>query len=32
MSRYALYVRLVMVLVVLAMLATVLGNEPWGPK
>jgi hypothetical protein len=31
MSRYALYLRLVMVLVVLATLATALGNEPWGP-
>ena len=32
MSRYSLYVKLFMVLLVLAALATVLGNEPWGPN
>jgi hypothetical protein len=31
MSRYSLYVKLVMVLLVLTTLAMVLGNEPWGP-
>ena len=32
MSRHTLYVRLVLVLVVLASLAIALGNEPWGPR
>jgi hypothetical protein len=32
MSRKTLYVRLVMLLAVLASLALVLGGEPWGPK
>ena len=32
MSRQTLYVRLMLVLVVLASLAIALGNEPWGPR
>ncbi len=32
MSRYALYLRLVMVLALVATLAVMLGNEPWGPN
>jgi hypothetical protein len=32
MSRQTLYVRLMLVLVVLASLAIVLGNDPWGPR
>jgi hypothetical protein len=32
MSRYSLYLRLVMLLVVMATLAVALGNEPWGPN
>ena len=31
MSRYSLYAKLVMAVLVLTMLAMVLGNEPWGP-
>jgi hypothetical protein len=31
MSRYTLYTRLVLIIVVLAMAAWVLGTEPWGP-
>ena len=31
MSRNTLYVRLVLVVLVLSMLAAVLGSEPWGP-
>ncbi len=30
-SRYSLYAKLVMAVLVLTMLAMVLGNEPWGP-
>ncbi len=32
MSRYALYLRLVTVLALVATLAVMLGNEPWGPN
>ena len=31
MSRYSLYAKLVMAVLVLTMLAMVLGSEPWGP-
>jgi hypothetical protein len=30
-SRYSLYAKLVMAVLVLTMLAMVLGSEPWGP-
>jgi hypothetical protein len=32
MSRTALTVRLVSLLVLLTIVASLLGNEPWGPK
>jgi len=32
MSRYSLMVKLVLLVTVLASLALVLGNEPWGPN
>jgi len=31
MSRYALYARLVLLVLVLTVLAMALGAEPWGP-
>lgn len=31
MSRYALHTKFVLVMVVLATAAWILGNEPWGP-
>jgi hypothetical protein len=31
MSRYALYTKFVLVLVVLVTAAWILGSEPWGP-
>jgi hypothetical protein len=32
MSRNALYVKLVFIVLVLSMVALVLGEEPWGPN
>ena len=32
MSRQSLYVRLTLILVVLASLAIALGSDPWGPR
>jgi hypothetical protein len=31
LSRYSLYAKLVMAILVLSVLAMVLGSEPWGP-
>ena len=32
MSRYSFYLRLLLVLAVLAVLASVVAGDPWGPK